>query len=401
MEINRNIAVGIKIRRTILFTLFICVLALPILDYGLKLSGEYENTENRNKAPLPKFNIDLLDPFPSQFDSYFSDNHNFRGELLSLNSKFKYNILKISPNKSIVEGKNGWLYLAKYLDSYVSKRLLTNIELDSLKSIFEYRSGWLKKKGIKHYLAIVPNKPQIYPEFLPSFINKKNSTTKTEQLIQALDGIPNLNVIYLKDTLLSAKENAPFNLYYKTDQHWNEYGALVGFSKIISEIKKDFPAVAEIYLDNYNFDTTYTNGKDLAKILMLHKSIKELEIRTIPKNGFSYHKIDTVKYEIPVVFPYKKVHQLYYSNSNKQLPNGLVIRDSFTNALANTLPESFGETTVVWDTWCYELHEDIVENEKPDFLLTIIIETNIPFIIYKHNSIREDGFNAIDPKNEW
>ena len=65
--------------------------------------------------------------------------------------------------------------------------------------------------------------------------------------------------------------------------------------------------------------------------------------------------------------------------------------------MVDKLPDSFSETTYIWDTWCYELHEDIIEQEEPDIFLTIIIEANLPFIIYKHNTVREDGYIAIEP----
>ena len=398
MNTEKNIKLGIRVRKIILFILFIAVITLPLLEYGLNISKEYENTENRNKAPLPKFNINLLDPFPAQFDSYFSDNHNFRGDLLLLNSMFKFNILNMSLVKHVVEGEDGWLYTTKYIESYINKRLLTNIELDSLHSIYTQRSKWLSDRGIKQYIAIVPVKAQVYPEFLPEQFKNRSAVTKTEQFIETLEDIPNLNIIYLKDAIVSEKEKSDYNLFYKTDQHWNEYGALIGLRELIHKIKKDFPEVSEIEVDNYVFDTVSTDGLGLAKVLMLQNSIKEMEIKISQKEKVQHKKIDTLKYEIPEVFPYKNAHQLYYSSSNKKLPKALIIRDSFTHALTKQLPESFSESTFIWDTWCYELHEDIIENEKPDIFITIIIETNIPFIIYKHNTMREDGYNAIDPK---
>lgn len=395
MKNDQNIVIGVKLRKIIIFLLFVCSISLPLLDYFLNLSGEYENTENRNKAPLPKIDINDLEPFPGKFDNYFNDNHNFRGELLSLNSYFKYNILSISPNKQVIEGKDGWLYRTDYLDTYTNKRLFTNIELDSFYVIFEKRSKWLESKNINHYIAIVPNKPQVYPEFLPDYIKKKNRTTKTEQFIETLQGIPNLKVIYLKDTLLSAKNSSPYDLYFKTDQHWNIYGAMVGYAAIVNEIKKDFPEISSVDFDNYSFDTTTTEGKDLAKTLMLHKSLKEVEIIVKPINVRRIDKIDTVKYPIPEVFPYKDSYQVFFYSSGKTLPKGLIIRDSFSSILEYKFPTSFGETTFIWDTWCYDLNENIVKQENPDFFLTIIIEVNLPYIIYKHPSMREDGFNAI------
>ena len=149
MRKEHDINFGIQIRKTIVFILFIFIITLPLLEYVLNISSEYENVENRKKAPLPKFDLSHLDEFPTKFENYFNDNHNFRGDLLLLNSKFKYEILEISPNKKIVEGKEGWLFLKKYIEPYINERLFTNLELDSFYNIFSKRSKLLQEKGIK------------------------------------------------------------------------------------------------------------------------------------------------------------------------------------------------------------------------------------------------------------
>ena len=44
----------------------------------------------------------------------------------------------------------------------------------------------------------------------------------------------NFNIIDLTDTLLASKKEA--QLYHKTDSHWNDIGAFIGYSKTIKEI---------------------------------------------------------------------------------------------------------------------------------------------------------------------
>jgi len=395
MEIDQHISKGKRIRKIILFALFICIITLPLLEYGLNVSNEYENTENRNKATLPKFTISNIDSFPNRFDEYFSDNHNFRGDLLMLNSLFKINVLNISPVKDIVEGKNGWYYRTKYIEPYINERLFNNIELDSFNAIFTYRASWLADKGIKNYFIIVPNKSQIYPEFLPDRYSKSR-LTKTDQFIKSTKKIPNFEVFYLKDALLSEKEKSSYNLYYKTDQHWNEYGAVVGLIAIINKIKLDFPELQSIQLSDFNIDTISVEGKGMAKALLQNKSIKELEIKMINKipKELQYH--DTTMYPIPAKFPYKFIHQQFYSTNEKNLPKVLIIRDSFSSILKKQFSRSFSWSTFFWDSWCYELNKSVVENEKPDIFITIIIESNLPYIIYKHPSARKDKLDVID-----
>lgn len=380
---------GIRVRSIALFVLFISAISLPILDYVIFISGEYENTENRNKAKLPDFDLSMLDPFPDKFDKYYADNHNFRGELLYINKRIKYDVFNIVPSKAVTQGKDGWLYRTDYVDTYINHTLFTNLEIDSLHNMMKHRSEWLQKQGVKNYIAIIPTKSQVYTEKLPDHIRQKNSTSRTMQFMNAMKGIPNLKVFYLQDTLLVAKENAEYNLFYKTDQHWNSYGALFGMTSIINNLREDFPEIPYSDIDNYKIDTTVTKGKGLARTLMLQNEISDVEIKVNSINTTKFHRIDTVKYSIPEVFPYKKEYQFFYTTGLENRPKALIIRDSFTNAFRELLPEYFGETTMIWDVWCYELNKDIVLNEKPDFFLTIIIEANLPFIIHKHPTMRK------------
>jgi hypothetical protein len=51
---------------------------------------------------------------------------------------------------------------------------------------------------------------------------------------------------------------------------------------------------------------------------------------------------------------------------------------------------SFSESILIWDNWNYKLNEEIVKREKPDIILTLIIEANLEYILYKHPNEREE-----------
>lgn len=402
MNLLKRKSYNLSTKEILVFVLFLLIIYIPIAEYGLGISKTYENTENRIKASFPEITLSNLEDFPKEYDNYYNDNHNFRGELLVLNSFFKRNVLNISPVSDITEGKDGWLFRTKYIEPYINSRLFNNIELDSFALIFNERSDWLQRKGIKQYFVIVPNKAQIYPEYLPDDTKIINSISKTDQFIEAIDTINNIDVIYLKKIFLSEKENPSFDydLYYKTDQHWNEYGALVGMKEIIDNIRIDFPDVRKVNLENFKIDTSYVEGMDLAKTILQHNNVKELKLEVKSKTPKLSMYVNIVKYNVPVEFPYKSIYQQYFKTNNDSLPKILVIRDSFSSTLKWKLPESFSESTFIWDTWCYELNKPIVENEKPDIFVTIIIESNLPYIIYKHPFVREDKVDVLEKQKK-
>ena len=368
---------------------FLICISLPILDYPLKLASENSNTENRKMNTLPEFNLKKLDPFPKKMDDYYSDNFRYREDLLELNSWFMLNVLNLSPIDKIIVGKEGWFYHSKFIHSYINKKLFTSIELDSFKTIYSDRTEWLAERGIKHYVFVVPNKPQIYPEYLPDYVNKINAVSKTEQFIKAVSEIPNLKVHYLKQEMLDAKKLIGIRSFHKTDEHWNEFGGLVGLKGIINVLAEDFPNIKDVDFEKYKIDSTVSKGKSLVRVLK-KRDIEEMDIKVRKKNEYKSKLNKIIKYPVPKPFRYKNVHQIFKSIANADLPKALIIRDSFTNSMKRELNEYFEESCLIWDAWCYELHKEMVKKEKPDIYLTIIIESNLPFILYKHPTMRKE-----------
>ena len=75
-----------------------------------------------------------------------------------------------------------------------------------------------------------------------------------------------------------------------------------------------------------------------------------------------------------------KVNEAPGINGTKKL-KCLVIRDSFTMLMIRYLQEHYSESVFIHGDWKYEMHEDLIEKEKPDVMLTIIFETGVGKLI--------------------
>ena len=375
--------------KAIIVTLSFIVLILVsnsgyLFDVELK-----ENLENRTLAPCPEFNIHHLDPFPVKFESYYNDHFNYRDLLLKWNTYIKVNIFGESPHKSTIIGKDGFLFHHKYLNSYTGLDKFSQEELDFLKTDYTERIKWLNERNIKHYIVIVPSKYNCYPEKLPFRIQKYSGLNQTEQFIKSLQNIEGINLIYLKDTLTSMIQDSKWPLYYNTDQHWNRYGAFIGYSKIISEIRKDFPSIQAVTLDQLEITSEKIDGKGLAKRILVEKDFTDIMINIKLKDQ-NFKKVEHKNNFKPFKnFPYKEGYQKHYKSNNDSLPKIVFIRDSYANAMTPYFPATFSKTTIIWDNWNYGLNKHFLEEEKPDILLTMLIESNLKFIIYKHPNERD------------
>lgn len=79
--------------------------------------------------------------------------------------------------------------------------------------------------GIDFYILSIPNKSSVYPEYMPDTIERKDTTSRTDLLMKYLEENTDLNVVDAKPTLVKAKKKKL--VYYKSDTHFNQIGALL------------------------------------------------------------------------------------------------------------------------------------------------------------------------------
>jgi hypothetical protein len=276
------------------------------------------------------------------------------------------------PEKVIV-GKENWLFTVKdELDHYQAKNLLTSSQLESIYNEMIRRKNYLNQKKIHLYFVIAPSKYTIYPEYLPNFVYKLNKINRTDQVIEILNKAE-IDVIDLRSSLIKAKDNQL--LYFKTDNHWNPYGGFLASSMIIERLKKDYPQINELSLNDYNVKQIAMKGGNAAHMLNLENKFDDVSYSFEPIKQVKAKEGKKKDYPLPPNFPYAWDHERVYETGNDSLPDILVIRDSFGNALIPFLSESFDHSVYIFDAWNYTLNEPIIQSENPDIMVYLIFES--------------------------
>ncbi|HXU26448.1 MAG TPA: hypothetical protein VN698_04390, partial [Bacteroidia bacterium] len=239
------------------------------------------------------------------------------------------------------------------------------------------RTKWAAKNGAKYYLAVVPNKMSVYPEFLPNQIIKISEKTRYDQIV-ALDNSPTINVIDVKENLLKHK-NDGYDLYQHTDDHWNEYGAFYGYQAIMNRLEKDFPELKPAPLSDFKIEIVQGIG-NVAKMINVEKEYPENFLKLTNKNK-TYGQ-DGVKrgYPVPKGISDWDYEMVKVTDNGKKL-KCLIIRDSFTLLMIKYLQEHFKESIFIHGEWQYKMHEDLILKEKPDIVICIVVETYLDNII--------------------
>ena len=348
------------------------------------------SVENRNLARIPALPHSLASfiEYPEKFNSYYADNFGFRGLLNEAYFMLTDKRINKTPFDDVTFGQNEWLFLGSIKPGYdryddpigdaINKNLFTKEELNDFARSLIKIDDWLKNRGIEYLYIIAPNKHTIYFEHLPDYIKKINDKSAMDQLMSYLKKHTNVNVLDLRDCLFDEKKK--HQVYFKSDTHWNHYGANVVQYEILKKIRSLFPLQINPHLLGYNqFSIESMQGGDLAGIAKIQNVVE-----TDPKPIFE--KGCLPRNETPENTG-EKTHTLVCET--KKL-NAIIFRDSFFEALKPYISRQFNRSTYIWGRVDYSLLTEFIEKEKPDIVIEEVIERALP---YKINS---DLFDVSD-----
>lgn len=221
---------------------------------GQEAPDDTFNRYGEKQIAVPDFNFSF--EYLNQLGNYLNQNFGLRRSLVYLNALADVDVFKSSPNKKVIMGKDGWLYLS----DFVLGKKVDVLQLESLAGKIADLQAILSDKGIQFLLVLVPDKESVYPEMAPSnlgsFIDKYYSSF-TNLLHDA-----GVYFVDLKPLLLAAKED--LLIYSADDTHWNQYGAFLGFKEIMSFFDIPTPEIEGI--------STYEREADLKRMAGLSGS---------------------------------------------------------------------------------------------------------------------------------
>ncbi|MBF0258613.1 MAG: hypothetical protein HQK62_07215 [Desulfamplus sp.] len=369
--------------------LVLCFLFVPAI---IQLSGlrqiDDEHFRQQEKRDRVKFELqspsdfEKLKGMPDQVNRWFNDNFGLRNDLIAACARLQYDLFGKSMDiQKVVIGKNGFLFLGDYfadvLKQYMNIKYFNMNQLTVFMSSLRNIQSYLERQNIAFLFVIVPDKHSIYPEYLPARFSKiKNGHNSYDQIIERLK-LSDINFVDLKNVLTKQKDNYSDRLYYKTDSHWSNIGAYIGYKAIIDKISDTFsyidsPSMIDINILQsryYRYDLSQMSKltwmDDFYADVYFSKPLANLkfhDLRTdhgLQQNSNQDNFVET--------FEYVKVTNSEAENSYKVL----MLRDSFCNALSQFFSRDFQEVT-------YIDHEEI---DKTDFSLPQMVNKNKPDIV--------------------
>ena len=280
---------------TIYFIIFLAVLLVPFA--GMLITGP-SKSENDSAAKLPvpilvsedenkaKVNKDYL----KQLGEYFEGHCAFRQEMVTGFSEITTKVFQTSSSKSVIYGKDGWMFYTDTLGDYTGTKVMSERELFDCVRTLKLIDRYCKANGMEFYFVTAANKNSLYGDKMPYYYAKTAKPGNRELLGEKIRA-EGINYIDLYDTF--AKEGKV--LYHKTDSHWNNEGAALAARAIHKAVKTDY---FDRFFDRYG-KAPYTVRKDFKGDLagMMDPSAVPLEEEVYYNDGPVFEYVERLRAE--------------------------------------------------------------------------------------------------------
>ena len=373
----------VKLQDLIFLGVFFLIVSMGITLPFLGVN-DLPSFENRRlaKLPSPGSIIRLLD-LPQEFDKYFADHFILRNRLIHILYTVRLHFLKETVFPSVVVGENGWLYYTDegVMEDYQHTRSFSEEQLAKIWQNLDTLHRQLESDGITLVTAIAPNKETIYPEYVPKNISRLGEMSRLDQLMNYMHERGESRLWDLSPSLLAAKEND--QVYYRTDTHWNSFGAYTAYYQIMEQCLSDirvqerFPEVRLISREEYKTVPSKWYG-DLANFLtmsgILVEQTNQLEPNFITRS-MVISKDSPNSMEMTSEIP------------DPQLPRAILFHDSFGLNVIPFLTENFSHLTNRWAPYNEVrpvplIDRDVIETERPNIVILIITERYLQFLLW-------------------
>lgn len=266
----------------------------------------------------------------------------------------------------VVVGRSGWLLfdadgnLNSYQNVYLYEERLKNIH-DEILVLDRY----LKSRGIKLIVVVAPNKETIYPNKVPPEIKRLGDSSRLDLLLGMFDEADASIMLDLRAPLREMRKD--HQIYYRTDSHWNPYGAYVAYREIVERASQAYPDLQPLALDAFEFTETAPDTLDIANLLG-GDFLREPRISILPKT------------EIPVsISQYSAFSRAsLVTDGSGQEKRLLIYHDSFGFALNTFFQYSFDEAVYITTSgYGCPTAGSWIDIFQPDILVIEIVERDV------------------------
>ena len=194
--------------------MFMGMMVLPrLLFIPLKDYVDTENYENRVYQEKPVLRVRGIKTYPGLYDAYFNDHLAFKNPLVAFVKLADIRVFGEVSSDAVLMGQDDWMFYKlkneneDSLADYQGTNRYPEEKLECFARLLEQADHHLASRDIKLILYIVPNKEQVYSEYMPSGIKVVNEESKADRLFEYLRDHTDADVYYPLEEFKRAKDD--------------------------------------------------------------------------------------------------------------------------------------------------------------------------------------------------
>ncbi|MDR3121573.1 MAG: hypothetical protein LBU58_09630 [Clostridiales bacterium] len=327
---------------------------------------------------------------------YFSTHFGLRTQLIALDAELKSRLFGESSNQKVVEGRDGWLFLAETLDPDTPGNQASDRAAARIARTLWLFSEYLEQNGADFLFVAAPNKAGVYPEYLPYYMPRPGLDgarllDRVQLRIDAL-GVRYIDLSALFQQLREKDDGTYY--YHQRDTHWNNRGALEVYRTIMAELES-MAANADIESVTASAapeSTAASAEPESAPGAFAYERYESLVPRVAVEwdgdledmlNPLS-ERLDTqFFYDVPKEYSARKPivnteDMNIETTSKKNGVRALIFRDSFANALIQFFTNNLGKASF---TRSMPFPLSRAEGGAYDVVILEIVERNLRWIV--------------------
>lgn len=381
-----------KTQQLITIFLFVfLIFAVPILAKTEK-KNNFLFYENRNVNYIADFTKDgFLDgSFFQSIENYFIDIFPYRENILAFHTYLDRSILKKPVVNDIVFSDD--ILLAKMNYAKCDEQKIKDdaekmaVRLSSLNETTKKNGGKLYYVALNEQYSYFRDK---YPDYI--FNNEEKLEKTSEYFFNALES-NNINYINMGKVFEGLGKKDSY--YSKLDHHYSFEGAFITYQAIMDRLNSDCSFnTSKLEKSDFNFellDNPYIGSRN-RKLMGVYDFEEKLEIG-YPKKNIPFERWDNGEKTQSKLFYYPEDKNQYITyltymggdiaetvikTNREELPNILIIGDSFTNPLESIIYTSFNEMhSLDFRKYNQMTAKEYIDKYKPDIVLIVRDDTS-------------------------
>ena len=314
--------------------MFILMLFIPMSHMTQGDKSEKENRMLTTYQPLFKNNKLNLE-YGKQFEGWFNDRFFARKPLINLYSKLTLHFNKYGKNRKAGIFKDDWILIKEEEKSTITEKDISQID-EGIKAYL----GFCKRNNIKCYIEIVPRKLEFIKDKTFRII-PQTEKDKAKIIADKIKEKQNYEIVYPLNEL--QKANKKDLVFFKTDHHWTEWGAYIGYKALMKKIREDYPRMKAVTENDYDifynnqakgdYERTFFVG---SACMLLHLRDKDCPLK-VPYRYYRHKNEDKLHVE-------KNEHlcnKNFYYNEAPNPQKVMIIGNSFTENFGRFSPYAF------------------------------------------------------------